>query len=247
MTGGAATVKGIVLVQTADAQSARVREALAARPELVVLDVVPTTLEAVSAAGRLKPGVLVLDVWLEDVAGHGVLRSVRAVSPQTRIVLHARAADVADAPGTQRWISRLVDVIVNPVEAAPLDARLVLADGAQSVPMARRFVNDLLGQWELDELTATCGLVTSELVANAVQHVGGPCALELIHSGDVLRVAVADAGRGMPDLQTLGPLNQNGRGLHIVSAFTTSWGVDQLDDGGKLVWAGIDARPERTS
>src|SRR5690242_12562107 len=118
MTGRAATIKGIVLVQTADAQGARVREAITERPELEVLDEVPTTLEAVAAAGRLKPGVLVLDVRLEDVAGHGVLRSVRAVSPQTRIVLHAWAADVTDVPGTDRWLSRLIEVIVDPLEAA---------------------------------------------------------------------------------------------------------------------------------
>jgi anti-sigma regulatory factor (Ser/Thr protein kinase) len=82
--------------------------------------------------------------------------------------------------------------------------------------------------------------VASELVANAVVHVHGPCALELTHFADVLRVAVADLGPGMPDLQVLGASSEGGRGLHIVSAFSTAWGVDHLDDGAKLVWAELN-------
>jgi anti-sigma regulatory factor (Ser/Thr protein kinase) len=247
VVGPAATVKGIVLVQTADAQGAILRGALAAQSELEILDEVSSTLEAVSAAGRLKPGVIVLDVRLDDVAGHGVLRSVRAVSPQTRVVLHAWAADVTDVPGTEQWLARLVRIVVDPDQAAALDARLVLPEEIRSVPVARRFVNDLLTQWELPDLAPPCELVAAELVANAVQHVGGPSALELTHTGSGIRIAVADVGLGMPDLQVLGPMNQSGRGLHIISAFSTSWGVDQLDDGGKLVWAEMEANPERTT
>jgi anti-sigma regulatory factor (Ser/Thr protein kinase) len=247
VVGPAATVKSIVLVQTADAQGASLRDALAARSELEILDEVSSTLDAVAAAGRLKPGVIVLDVRLDDVAGHGVLPSVRAVSPQTRIVLHAWAADVTDVPGTEQWLARLVRVVVDPARAAPLDARLVLPDQDRSVRVARRFVNDVMTQWTLPDLVPACELVTAELVANAVQHVGGPNALELTETQSGLRVAVADAGRGMPDLQVLGPMTRRGRGLHIISAFSTSWGVDHLDDGGKLVWAEMDADPERTS
>jgi anti-sigma regulatory factor (Ser/Thr protein kinase) len=105
------------------------------------------------------------------------------------------------------------------------------------VPLARGFVGDLLSQWDLSELIPAVELIASELVANAVQHVAGPCALELTAYDSVLQIAVADAGHGMPDLQVLGPMNESGRGLHIVTAFSTAWGVDHLDDGGKLVWA----------
>lgn len=243
-TTGPAAVTGVVLVQTAGAQGDQVRDALAARSDLRVLDEVSTTLDAVAAAGRLKPGVLVLDVSLDDVAGHGVLRSVRAISPTTRIVLHAWAADVTDVPGTHAWLTRLVEVVADPARVVALDARLVLSEDHHSVPLSRRFVTDLLVQWDLDGLVDTCGLVTSELVANAVQHVGGPCALELTQADGVLRVGVADRGRGMPDLQVLGATNPSGRGLHIVSAFATAWGVDHLDDGAKRVWAEMDTGQE---
>jgi anti-sigma regulatory factor (Ser/Thr protein kinase)/CheY-like chemotaxis protein len=233
--GGAART-GILLVQSTDAQGARIREAFAGRPELEVLAEVPTTLEALEATDRLQPDVLVMDVGLDDVAGHDVLRSVRAVSPNTRIVLHARAADV-DAPGASPWLARLVEAAVDPVQAAPLVARLVLSEETSSVPVARGFVADLLTQWDLRDLEAAAQLITSELVANAVQHVPGPCALELTHHQGVLRIAVVDSGAGMPDLQVLGPTNERGRGLHLISAFAAAWGVDQLDDGAKLVWA----------
>jgi hypothetical protein len=41
----------------------------------------------------------------------------------------------------------------------------------------------------------------------------------------------------MPDLQVLALTTERGRGLHVISAFSTAWGVDHLADGGKLVWA----------
>jgi len=242
-----APVQGVVLVQTADASGALLREALTARPELEILAEVPTTREAVDIAEQRRPGVLVMDVGLADVAGHGVLRAVRGVSPWTRVVLHARATDVGDAPGTGRWLERLVDLVVDPDRSPALNARLVLSDETRSVPLARGFVADLLGQWELSDLIPSVELLASELVANAVQHVTGPCALELTAYEGVLQIAVADAGHGMPDLQVLDTMNENGRGLHIISAFSTAWGVDRLDDGGKLVWAELAPLPTGVS
>jgi anti-sigma regulatory factor (Ser/Thr protein kinase) len=242
-----APVQGVVLVQTADASGALLREALSARPELEILAEVPTTREAVRAAEQQRPGVLVMDVGLDDVAGHGVLRAVRGVSPWTRVVLHARAADVDDAPGIRHWLVRLVELVVEPDRGPALTARLVLSDETRSVPLARGFVGDLLSQWDLPDLIPSVELLASELVANAVQHVAGPCALELTAYEGVLQIAVADAGDGMPDLQELGPMSESGRGLHIVTAFSTAWGVDHLDDGGKLVWAELAPLPAEAS
>ncbi len=240
MTESLPGVTGILLVQTADARGARLRAALSERVELEVVDEVTSTQAAIDSAERLRPEVVMMDVALDDVAGRPVLRSIRGVAPEARVILHARAADVDDAPGTQRWIERLVDVVLDPVHAAALEARLVLDHQARSVPVAREFPTDLLEQWELTRFVPASEVLASELVANAVLHVPGPCALELTHHADVLRIAVADSGPGMPDLRILGPTSEGGRGLHIVSAFSTAWGVDHLDDGGKLVWAELD-------
>lgn len=236
---GSTPVRGIVLVQTAEASGALLRQALGARPELDVLAEVSSTLQAVSAAQHLKPALMLMDVRLTDLAGHDVLRSIHATSPSTRVVLLAQAAVVDDVPGTSSWTARLVDLVVNPVRAESLSARLVLTDETQSVPLARGFVGELLEQWGLGELVPTAQLLASELVANAVKHVTGPCAVEVTQRDDLVRIAVADLGRGMPDLKVLAPANENGRGLHIVSALSTAWGVDRLDDGGKLVWADL--------
>jgi anti-sigma regulatory factor (Ser/Thr protein kinase) len=126
------------------------------------------------------------------------------------------------------------------VPAAALEARLVLTHEHRSVTLARQFLSDLLAQCGLERLRPASELLISELVANAVQHVSAPCAVELSHHGDVLRIAVADSGPGMPFLQELRPLSQGGRGLHIISALATAWGVDPLEEGGKLVWAELD-------
>jgi anti-sigma regulatory factor (Ser/Thr protein kinase)/CheY-like chemotaxis protein len=234
------TVVGIVLVQTDDARGVRLRAAFSQRPELKVLDEVSTPRDALSSVGRHQPGVVVMDVGLDDVAGHGVLRAIREAAPRARVVLHAWATDVEDVPGMGRWTARLVDVVLDPAREIALEARLVLADDTASVPVARTFISDLLGEWGLADDAGSAELVVSELVSNAVLHVQGPCALELTHYDSVLRVAVVDAGPGMPDLQVLGSLADGGRGLHIVSAFSTAWGVDHLDDGAKLVWAELD-------
>jgi anti-sigma regulatory factor (Ser/Thr protein kinase) len=229
----------VVLVQTDDRRGARLREALTSRPGVAVVGEVSTTMGAVSLARRLQPDGLVMDAGLLDIAGHEVLRSVRAVSPDTRIFLHAHASetDVDDAAGSARWFADLVDAVVQPVREAALEARLVLPGAASSVPDARSFITEVLVEWDLEVLVDACALVVSELVANAVRHVPGPCALEISHHSGALRLAVADTGPGMPDLQVLVPTHENGRGLHIVSAFSDAWGIDQLPDGGKLVWA----------
>ena len=235
-----APATAVLLVRAADGQAVSVRRALSARPGLDVLDEVLTTHEAISSAERLQPQVLVMDVRLGDVAGQGVLRSIRRAAPDTRVVLHARSSDVDDPPGTRRWVPQLVDVTLDPVRPAALAARLELPGEPLSVPMARSFVAELLGEWDLDGLVPASELLVSELVANAVQHVPGRCAVELICHADVLRVAVSDSGPGMPDPRVMSPSSERGRGLHIVSAFSADWGVDQLQDGRKQVWAELD-------
>ena len=240
MVDADAPVTGVLFVHTAGAQAVTVRQDLSARPGLTVLDEVLTTREAISSAERLQPHVLVMDVGLGDLAGHGVLRSVRRVAPHTRVVLHARTADLDDPAGTRRWVAQLVDLTLDPVRPAALAARLELPGEPLGVPMARSFVSELLAEWDLHGLVPASELLVSELVANAVQHVPGRCAVELTCHADMLRVAVSDSGPGMPDLRVMSPSSERGRGLHIVSAFSAAWGVDQLQDGRKLVWAELD-------
>jgi CheY-like chemotaxis protein len=226
----------ILLVQTADAHHIRLRDVLAGRPELTVVHEATTTRDAIESTARLHPDVVVMDVGLSDVAGHDVMRSLRSVSPATRVVLHARAADV-DAPGTDGWLAQMTDIVVDPARAPDLAWRLELPGSATSVPLARASVAGLLSEWGLPGSVDVAGLLVSELVANAVQHVHGSCALEVTHHAGVLRIGVTDRGPGMPDPRSLEPSAENGRGLHIISALSEAWGVDQLAGTGKHVWA----------
>lgn len=235
-----AAITTILLVQGADAPGARLRTALERRPESQVVDEVPDTRAAVESARRFQPDVVVLNVGLSDVAGNGVLTSVREVAPGARIVLHAHAAEL-DGPGGRDWTDRLVDLVLDSARSPAFEARVELPDQPRSVPLARGLLAELLGKWELEEFVASAELLMSELVANAVRHVPGPCALELTHRGGVLRVAVVDTGPGMPDLQVLGTSTLGGRGLHIVTSLSTAWGVNHLEDGCKVVWAELDS------
>jgi signal transduction histidine kinase len=193
---------------------------------------------AVDAAAQLRPHVVVLRVELVDVAGNSVLGALRDTAPWARIVLHAQNARIG-APGGARWTSRLVDVVVDTVTSSTLEARLELPEDPRSVSLARNLLMQLLGQWEMEDFVDLAALLITELVANALRHVPGTCAVELTRRGDSLRMAVVDTGPGMPDLQNPGLSAFGGRGLHIVSALATAWGVEHLEDGCKAVWAEV--------
>jgi hypothetical protein len=77
-------------------------------------------------------------------------------------------------------------------------------------------------------------LVVSELVNNAVLHGRGDIAVKLQLHGDVLRGEVIDEGGGFEhEVRTRGPLDISGRGLLIVDALTSRWGIHE---GTTHVW-----------
>jgi anti-sigma regulatory factor (Ser/Thr protein kinase) len=233
----------VLLVQPPDAAGLRLRTALVAAPDLEVVEELTNASAAVNAAFRLHPHVVLLRVELSDISENGVLAALRDSAPRARIVLHAQNA-TPTAPGGSRWFDRLIDIVVDKVCSSSLEARLELPDDPQSVPLARHLLNQLLGQWELDDFVDLASLLITELVANALRHVPGTCAVELSRRDDVLRIAVVDTGPGMPDLLNPGLSAFGGRGLHIVSALATAWGTDHLEDGCKAVWAEIATPPE---
>jgi hypothetical protein len=54
--------------------------------------------------------------------------------------------------------------------------------------------------------------------------------------GSRLRIGVRDRSRAMPAPQEPSGQRPSGRGLHLVSALASRWGVEPLTDG-KVVWA----------
>jgi anti-sigma regulatory factor (Ser/Thr protein kinase) len=89
-------------------------------------------------------------------------------------------------------------------------------------------------------------MVISELVTNAVRY-GVPCGaarpgqtpigLWLLGEAGELMCMVTDPGSEIPVPRESGPFSENGRGLHVVSAYSRQWGWNLLEEGGKAVWA----------
>ena len=52
-----------------------------------------------------------------------------------------------------------------------------------------------------------------------------------------MRIDVIDTGAGTPEPQPASATEEHGRGLHLVAALTTAWGLEIIPGEGKLVWA----------
>lgn len=104
-----------------------------------------------------------------------------------------------------------------------------------TVRLARHFVVRTLAAWDLDDLGEVASLLTSEIVANAVQHVGEVYRVALELDPDELRVEVFDRSPAMPVGLRPGPEAERGRGLFIVDRLASKWGASE-DGTGKRVW-----------
>ncbi|MGW7545690.1 SpoIIE family protein phosphatase [Streptomyces sp. NPDC054770] len=105
---------------------------------------------------------------------------------------------------------------------------------------ARALAAPLLRRWHTGE-QARDGmlLVISELVTNAVRFGTGPVTVRLVRAGRRLTCEVGDTGNGRPRQRRGDPLDDSGRGLHVVHKLTTRWGV-RWTDTGKAVWAELE-------
>jgi anti-sigma regulatory factor (Ser/Thr protein kinase) len=98
------------------------------------------------------------------------------------------------------------------------------------------------------ELLADLVAVLAELVGNAVRHAeplpGGVVRvawrLRVTTGGPQVEVRVTDGGAGTtPRVRSADPEAIDGRGLRIVSALSSRWGVER-DGLGQSVWADVD-------
>ncbi len=105
---------------------------------------------------------------------------------------------------------------------------------------ARHFVRETLsGQSE--EVVDAVELMVCELATNCVQHAQTDFEVVIHHQHGEIRVEVSDAGRGRPTLRSPTSQECSGRGLRIVEALSTAWGVVPGDDGTR-VWFTISSR-----
>ena len=104
--------------------------------------------------------------------------------------------------------------------------------------VARAFLRCATEEWGVDDdLAQDAAMVITELVANAVDHARTESTLSIGVAHGGLCVSVRDTRPG-PVLRPapIDPTAARGRGLQMVDALTSAWGVT-LQAGGKTVWA----------
>lgn len=234
----------VLLVDDAPDVRRVVRTALRLRGGFEVVGEAATAAEASELAGRLRPDVIVLDLGLPDLTGKDLLTRVRRNAPTSRIVIFS-GTDVDRSWYERRAagyvlkddeLDQLLDLLVAAgAEQAHDEGVVELPQEVLAVREARAVVRELLERWSLDDLVDDATLVVTELVGNAVTHARSECRLAVVRSTTGVRIEVQDHGEGTPEPQPPSSESEHGRGLLIIAALSTAWGIDEAP-GGKTVW-----------
>jgi hypothetical protein len=111
---------------------------------------------------------------------------------------------------------------------------------------SRNFVTRTLLDWGLGGVIPTASLVVNELVTNSTIHAGTHLEVSLAWNLGALRLTVRDHSPDLPR-QRYSRFDERGRGLSVVTALSRAFGVLPTADGGKVVWAVLNAaRPHPT-
>jgi anti-sigma regulatory factor (Ser/Thr protein kinase) len=113
-----------------------------------------------------------------------------------------------------------------------------------AVPAVRRFVRDALRE-QSREVVDAAELMACELATNCVRHARTDFELAIRSDGQI-RVEVRDKGQGRPRLRSPTPREPSGRGLRIVEAMSSTWGVIPSPSG-KTVWFTLPQQPRASN
>ena len=117
-----------------------------------------------------------------------------------------------------------------------IEARTLLPGEVTTPATARRFVRAALESVEAGPgLIETAELLTTELITNAIVHVGCKTELLIRATSAAVRVEVSDPDDHLPSLTPPDPDALRGRGLLIVNGLASDWGVERTASG-KTVW-----------
>jgi CheY-like chemotaxis protein/anti-sigma regulatory factor (Ser/Thr protein kinase) len=202
--------------------------------------------QAVALAEETAPDIVVLDLGLPDLAGHEVLTRIRTVAPAAKVVVFSGAdpndrAAIADRVEgyvvKDADVSYLVQLLLDVAGTDRKRAALSGLDSPASVGRAREFVARTLAEWDAGVDAGDALIVASELVTNAIIHGRTECELQLSLTGNAVRIEARDGGGGTPDPMAPSKTGTHGRGLYIIAALTSAWGIEDVPTGGKIVWA----------
>ena len=208
--------------------------------------------EALEAVRLHQPDLALIDLGMPGVGGLEVLPDLRAASPATRVVVvsgfpRRTLADVAVARGAVGYVEkglsirRLVDEVVavagvlETVELALAESRARLEKDPRSGAAARRFMTETLERWECADVLDVVTLLVSELVTNAVVHADSDADVAVVLTPSAVRIEVGDQSEFVPGAHEAADDETSGRGLAIVEAMASDWGVIPRP-GGKVIW-----------
>jgi anti-sigma regulatory factor (Ser/Thr protein kinase) len=114
---------------------------------------------------------------------------------------------------------------------------LELPPETKSARKARQFVADVIG--DAGTLNDTVALLVSEVASNAVLHARTDFVVTVVLDDSSIRVEVTDGSPLRPMIKQYEADSVTGRGLHLVDAAASRWGVESSEPG-KTVWFELD-------
>jgi hypothetical protein len=172
----------------------------------------------------------------------GIPVAVACPDPRVREALRADPLG-AHLIVTESLFSAVSAVLTTP---AMVVERLRLAPHPTAARASREFVARTLLDWRLGRVIPVASLVVSELVASSTINAGTEIDLAVVWNQGALRLTVRDRGPALPG-QHPAVLELKGRRLTVVAGLSRVFGVLPTSDGGKVVWAVLEAPRSRPS
>lgn len=201
---------------------------------------------------ELRPDLAVLDLAMPRAGGLDVIEEINSVSRATRVVVVSGfpGRDLenlvlqAGAAGFVRKrpsIGAVIDEITVAAGLLELAGEVLAAsrrfpEHLSSPRQARRFLDEVLERWKCQPAIDTLQVMLSELVTNAVLHAGSEPEVSVRILGKSIRIEVSDDSEEIPMANAPDDFAVSGRGLAIVAAEASRWGVRPRPSGGKTVW-----------